>query len=187
MEKDATAEKRESIVICPSLVLTSSIRVLSSTRRFMSRMSAILGVPIFRRGKSSLDEVAFFVKKSGFKSFVVVFSRGNRPSLLRFYKLLEEGYFVEYGEVVIGDLVYGDRGGIFIGCRLTPIGVSEKSRKLWGFLYDLFYGDSCEGYFGKICEALIKDHADGTVLEFWYQKSLLMRIAIEKVILRRVG
>lgn len=184
MEENAATEKRESIVICPSLVLTSSIRVSGSVRHFMKKLSAVLGAPILRRGKSNLDEIAFFVKRGGFKSFVVVYSRKESPSLLRFYKLREEGYFIEFGCIVLGEVVYGGKIGVFVGCRLTRVGVSEMSRRLWNFLYGLFHRDSCRGYRGKICEALIKDNADGVVFEFWYQKRLLLRMMVKRVIFR---
>lgn len=184
MEKNASAEKGESIIICPSLVLTSSIRVSGSVRRFMKKLSAVLGAPILHRGKSNLDEVAFFVKRGGFKSFVVIYSRKESPSLLRFYKLQKEGYFDEFGCIVLREVVYGGKMGVFVGCRLTRIGVSEMSRRLWNFLYNLFHKDSCRGYRGRICEALIKDNGDGVVLEFWYQKKLLLKMIVRRVILR---
>jgi len=147
----------------------------------MRIFSAVTGAPILRRGKSNLDEIAYYVKRGGFKSFVVVYSRSDQPSVLKFFRLTDLGYFKVCGYIHIRDVSYAHRAEPYIGFRLSLDGKNELSIQIWRFLLDIFGGDTCEAYTGNLCEAKIRDKDGMSVIEFWGKSRLIMSIVTEKM------
>ena len=184
MEKNATTTERKSRVICPNTVLTTSIRIPPLTRRLMKVLSALMGVPIIHRGKSNLDEIAYYVKRAGFRSFIVILSKGDRPSCLRFYKLTSSGFFVRFGYVVLGDIIFHMRPKIFIGTNIIQDDLGEPAMRIWNFLIGVFGEDTCKGLRGSICRCIIKSTGELGVIEFWWRRKILT-MNVKKVVLLR--
>mgnify|MGYP000179704060 CR=1 FL=1 len=185
MEKNAETEKGKGRVICPDLVITSSLRVSHAANRFMRIFSAVTGAPILRRGKSNLDEIAYYVKRGGFKSFVVVYSRSDQPSVLKFFRLTDLGYFKVCGYIHIGGITYAYRARPYIGFRLLLDGKNDLSIQIWRFLLDIFGGDTCEEYIGNLCEAKIRDKDGMSVIEFWGKNKLIISMVVKKIAIQK--
>jgi len=184
MEKNAETSKRKSRIICPDTVITSSIKVAPLTRRLMKTLSALMGVPIIHRGKSNLDEIAYYVKRAGFRSFVVFFSRGDKPSLLSFYKLTEKGFFVRYGCIVLSNVIFHRRPRLYIGFNIISEDSEALAEKIWDFIIGIFGEDSCESFRGRICNSIIKNAGDKGVIEFWDKRKILT-LEVKKVVISR--
>ncbi len=181
MEKNAPSEKRKSRVMCPELVITSSLKVPPSTRRFMRTLSAVTGAPIIHRGKSNLDEIAYYVKRAKFKSFVVVFSKKSGPSILTFYRLTTLGYFAKYGSLFLSTVNLVRRHRSYIGFEAILKGKNALSTQIWNFFIDLFGDDLCHKYVGPISRAIIKDLNEQSVIEFWGKQDIILSMSIRKI------
>jgi len=144
-----------------------------------------MGVPIIHRGKSNLDEIAYYVKRAGYKSFVVVYSRAKRPSLLSFYRLRPEGYFERYGCIVLKGVEFIARPSICIGFNLVNNGKGEISGVLWRFITNLFHGDACEGFLGRICRLVIDDSDSIAVMRFWDGGRKVLELEVKRVVLSK--
>ncbi|GEM_PF-4717269 len=179
MEKDATSTKRPSRIVCPNAVITSTIRTPPQTRRFMKTLSALTGMPICPRGKSSLDEIAYFTKNAGFTSFLVVFSHQNKPSRIDIYILTPQGFFEKLGYLLIEDFNILRKPPACVGTELTLIGENAVSQNLWRLIIDAFGNDSCSAYpGGKISKCKIESENGYAVMAFWEKDRLLVEIQI---------
>lgn len=181
MEEDATSTERPHRVICPNAVITSTIRVSPQTRRFIKTLSALMGIPILSRGKSSLDEVAYYTKKAGFTSFLVVFSRRGVPSRIDVYKLMPKGYFKPLGYILMRGFEIYRKPPAYIGTHLILNGDNEVSRELWRMLISAFGNDSCSKYSGNISKCEIEDYVDEAVMCFWMENQISVKIFIRNV------
>ena len=147
----------------------------------MKALSAVMGAPILPRGKSNLDEVAYYVKRAGFRSFVVVYSWRKAPSALKFYRLTDKGFFMQFGVLVLEEVILHRRPGTFIGFLLDREGHGRSTIEVWRFIRELFDGDSCEGFSGRKCRLIITDRDSGANIEV-YGDGKIMDIFVGRVI-----
>lgn len=85
----------------PAIVITTSHRTSPLTNTLIKTLSGLLNVPIIRRGRSNLDEIAYYVASEGYRGFIVVYTRLGNPSVLNLYYFSKEGFFKLYGRVFI--------------------------------------------------------------------------------------
>lgn len=181
MEENATSTKGPGILVtCPNALITSTIRVTPSTRRFIKTISALTGIPILARGKSRLDEIAYMTKKAGFTSFLVVFSYKGQPSRIDLYSLRPEGFFERLGQITIRGFEILANPPACVGTELLLIGNNEVSRNLWRILTDAFRNDDCSKYHGgRLSTCKINDEDFESVVCFWWKEKLLVKILVK--------
>ncbi|MCR8453777.1 MAG: hypothetical protein NDP13_02155 [Crenarchaeota archaeon] len=183
MEENATPTERPStLVTCPNTVITSTVRVTPTTRKFMKVMSALTGASILPRGKSRLDDIAYIAKKAGFTSFLVIFSYKGQPSRIDIYSLRPEGYFEKLGLVIMRSFNLFASPPACVGMELSLAGSNAVSKNLWRILMNAFGNDDCSKYRGgKISKCQICDENLESVISFWWKEKLLAKILVRHV------
>jgi len=122
------------MLFSPRMALTTSRRSSHLTNRLMKVLSAALGAPIYRRGSSTLDEVARACKTHGLTSFIVIYTRKKRPSILTCCKVVNDSYEI-VGRIFIIDFRVYPVKGVFTDVLIKLNGKSNGAKVLYDFLY----------------------------------------------------
>lgn len=127
-----------TFLVSPKIALTTSRRPAHLTNRLMKALSAMLGAPIYRRGSSTLEEVARACKEVGLTNgFIVLYSKRRKPSLMTCYKISEDGKPVLFGRIFIIDFSISPAAKqVFTDVMIELAGKSQGARELFEFLRD---------------------------------------------------
>ena len=178
MEKNATKGRSKYIEICPLMAATTSMRPSSSTRRLVKILSALLGVPIIRRGKANLDEIAYYVYKAKLRGFFVVLSRHNQPSRIDVYREIN-GYFKHLGYITLEYHKIYSKPPICVGCKLI---LEQQSNSLLDNLarfIEIIRNDTCEKFGGILSTCKISDGGD---IEFQVKGRTILKLKLRHAI-----
>jgi len=121
------------MLFSPRMALTTSRRPSHLTNRLMKVLSAALGAPIYRRGSSTLDEIAKACKSHGLTSFIVIYTRRKRPSILTCCRIINDSYEI-VGRIFIIDFEVYPIKGVFTDVFVKLNGQSIGARILYDFL-----------------------------------------------------
>lgn len=123
----------------PRIVITTSRRKSHLTNTFLKALSGLLGAPILRRGTSNLDEIAYNIVRDGYEGFIVVYTRMGNPSVLTFYRLVEQGFFDLFGRIfILGVYINRRFKGQFEVIQISRDCVTPECNELYSFLSDFF-------------------------------------------------